>query len=85
MNKEYTKEELVAAIRNATALGDLKRMVGPAEGESEKAAGRLEQIAAIWTRCEKHYGSDTALWPTDDKEIYDRLMKEQGAFESEYC
>lgn len=85
MSKLFTAEELTTAIRNATDLKDLKHMVGPADDESEKAVRRLAQIDAIWKRCEKHYGSDPALWPWEDKELYDRLMKEQGEFESEYC
>lgn len=84
MRANFTVDELIEAIRNATDLADLKHMVGPTVGDDERAVQRLEQIDAIWTRCEKHYGSDTALWPSHDKEIYDRLMKEQGDYESRY-
>lgn len=41
---DLTVEQLIAAIRDAETLVELKRMVGPSEWQNEQAGKRVERI-----------------------------------------
>jgi len=78
---KYTAQQLEDAIRNASDLAELKRMVGPSQEESERNEKRLAEIDRIYNR----YGAELSYWPDHASERYRELWDEQNRFESEYC
>jgi hypothetical protein len=82
---EHTADELIYAIRTATDLNELKRLVGPAEYENEMERKRLEQVDSIWSLCQREYRGDLDALPWATKEKYDRLNREITEFENKYC
>jgi hypothetical protein len=82
-----TKDDLVDAIRKATALDDLtelKRWVSPSDEMIREAEKRLQKLDKIADACD--WGN---MFPDHRAQLYrdrwHRIMAEQSAFESEYC
>jgi hypothetical protein len=76
-----TLEQLTAAIRRARTLEELQRLVGPSPDERRRAEERVAEVFAILSR---HQG-DPDGWPAAVRERYERLEREQRAYESAFC
>lgn len=72
----FTAEQLIAAIRDADTLVELKRMVGPLQEDNERAKYRVERIEQLW-------GSKKELSYIED-ELLIELEEEQARFEREW-
>lgn len=79
--QNFTTQQLLDAIRGATSLGDLTRLVGPTEEENQQAIARLASIEAIDNKWPDWANSPDAR---DDRERRDRLMEEQRHYELKY-
>jgi hypothetical protein len=77
---EHTVGELIEAIRSASDLKELKRLVGPSAAEAERAEQRLIAIDGIYER----HGWDKDKWPYAVFERFMALDHLQTAFENEY-
>ena len=74
---EFTVEQLIRAIRNASSLEDLKKLVGPGEDAQQANAARL----ATLDRYYEQYGAYGEHWPEHAKKLWD----EQEMYEQEHC
>lgn len=81
---ELTAENLIAATRNATSLGELKRLAGPSEGEKEAARRRLNTLDLINKAC-KWNETCPDEHVRDARGRWNRIMIEQGKYEGLYC
>ena len=53
MSKQaLTADELIDAIRSASSLDELLRLVGPSDEENEQARSRLEALDRVSEACE---------------------------------
>lgn len=76
----FTAEQLIAAIRDAETLIELKRMVGPPQEDNERAKYRVERIEQLW----QTNGNVFSWWSQDAKEEYYELDEEQARWETEW-
>lgn len=83
MNHPLTVEMLVHAIRGATDLAELKRLVGPSPQEQEAAKARTEALDRLSHACE--WGSVTpSVEAQQARERWQRIMAEQTEYENAY-
>lgn len=82
--QNLTKEDLIDAIRGATSLAELRRLVGPSDAMNQEAENRLKKLDEIAEACD--WGN---MFPDYRAQLYrekwGRIMAEQSAFEAEYC
>ncbi len=78
---EFTAEQLIDAIRGASDLSELKRLVGPTQEQLDRARQRLRQMDIIWNHTER----DGKTMSMAQEARYNRLMAEQTEFENHYC
>lgn len=71
-----TREELIGAIRRATSLDDLKRLVGPSIDDQVAAQLRKKATEMLLAR----HGSDPASWP----DAVQRTLAELAAQQADY-
>lgn len=71
-----TAEQLIAAIRDADTLVELKRLVGPSEEDNERARLRSERMDQLWGRKDK--------LSYLEEEVLVELEAEQDRFEREW-
>ena len=72
-----TAEQLIAAIRDAETLVELKRLVGPSEYDNQQAGQRVERIAELWSRKKSlTYGEEDLLSELEDEQY--RFEREWG-------
>lgn len=81
MTRQHTVESLTQAIRDATSLAELKRMVGPSDEENERARQRVEHIEQM----HKDYGPPSHTWPSYALYRHEQLQKQQDEFEAMYA
>ncbi len=74
--QNLTKEDLIDAIRGATSLAELRRLVGPSDAMNQEAENRLKKLdeiaeaSAIGETCSPTIGrsftgrNGTASWPS---------------------
>jgi hypothetical protein len=80
----HTADELIEAIRNATDMNTLKRLVGPSKAELELAEARKKVIDSVLTSRSRTYGDNLDYWPDDVRTFYEMLSQEQTEFENLY-
>lgn len=83
---ELTLESLIAAVRNAEYLDDVKRLIGPSDDEKRMSERRIKNMDSLFERANKEgWGSDPARWPYPQNETYAAISAEQAHFENLYC
>jgi len=81
MNRTYTIEQLENAIRTASSLDELRRMVGPSSEQEDVAVKRLDRIDRIGAR----YEFDEDRMPARVRGLYRQLWSEQNDYEAKFC
>lgn len=77
----HTVKSLTAAIREATSLAELKKLVGPSPEEDEQARKRIAAIECMFAR----HGNLVRDWPDYARDKYRWLQQAQDRYESKYC
>lgn len=89
--KELTADQLIDAIRSASSLAELRRLVGPTAEQNEASRNRCNQIEQLYKTYGYEVVGDTDVrvgrwkWPWHAQERLERLEEEQRAYEAEYC
>ena len=80
-----TYDELADAIRNATDLSELKRLVGPSAEEKQASRDRLARLDALAPSCEfEKFDCQCTAEERAARERYKNVEHEQAQFESTY-
>ncbi len=83
MNHPLTVEMLVHAIRGASDLGELKRLVGPSPEEEAASKSRLEALDRLSHACD--WGNVAPSQEAQQaRERWQQIMAEQTEFENAY-
>lgn len=81
---EYQK--LLAIVRSAETLADVKRKIGPTQEEENMAVQRISRLDMLWSMAdEKGWGCLPDKWPWPHGDEYKRITAEQIDFENMYC
>ncbi len=84
MIENMTKEDLIAAIREACDLRELRQLVGPSDEMNAKAKNRLDKLDHLDRACQ--WGEMFPDWKAlEAREKWTKIMNEQTLFENEYC
>lgn len=84
MSKQaLTADELIDAIRSASSLDELLRLVGPSDEENEQARSRLQALDRVSEACEwdKACPSPSAMRA---RERYHSILDAQAEYENRY-
>ncbi|WP_459203479.1 hypothetical protein ACQVRV_00030 (plasmid) [Ralstonia pseudosolanacearum] len=80
---QLTVESLIDAIRSASDLAELKRLVGPSDDEKATAEQRLRNLDALSPFCEWD-NMCPSLKADDARKRYNRILSEQMVYEGAY-